>query len=106
MLGSLGFIITDFIKLPGDIHDVSSIAAHNAFVQNGALLQVLGLVVAIEAVSIVAIKQTLDGSGRAAGDYGLELFGYDKANDKSKADLQLKELENGRLAMIAFGMLL
>lgn len=105
MLGALGFIATDFVKLPGDIHNVSPLAAHDAFVQNGAMFQILCFVVALEAVSVVAIQQMMDGkSKRNAGDYGLELFGYDKANDKTKADLQLKELENGRLAMIAFGM--
>jgi hypothetical protein len=104
MLGALGFGITDFIKLPGDVHNVSPVEAHDAFVDNGALGQVFFFVAAIEAVSIVAIKQTMDGSGRTAGDLGLgELTGFGKLDEKKQRDLQLKELENGRLAMIAFG---
>lgn len=64
MLGALGFIITDFIKLPGDIHNVGPIAAHNVAVNSGAMAQILALVVALEFISIVAVKDMLSGSGR------------------------------------------
>lgn len=42
MLATLGFIITDLgLKLPGDVHQVSSVAAHNAAVSSGAMVQIL-----------------------------------------------------------------
>lgn len=41
MLATLGFIVADFVKLPGDVHLVSSLEAHNVAVKSGALLQVL-----------------------------------------------------------------
>jgi len=41
MLATLGWITADFVKLPGDIHQVSSFEAHNVFVQSGALVQIL-----------------------------------------------------------------
>lgn len=41
MLATLGFIFADFVKLPGDVHAVSSLDAHNAAVSSGALIQVL-----------------------------------------------------------------
>jgi hypothetical protein len=41
MLATLGWIVADFVKLPGDVHAVSSLEAHNAAVSSGALIQVL-----------------------------------------------------------------
>jgi hypothetical protein len=35
MLASLGFVATEFVKLPGAVHDVSAVAAHNAAVSSG-----------------------------------------------------------------------
>ena len=99
MLGAVGFVASEFFKLPGEIHNVSPVAAHNVAVASGAMTQILVFVSAIEAISVVALVQMFEGSGRAPGDFSLRLFGYDKANDKTKADLQLKEIENGRLAV-------
>jgi light-harvesting complex I chlorophyll a/b binding protein 1 len=41
MLATVGWIVADFVKLPGDVHQVSSLNAHAAAVSSGALLQVL-----------------------------------------------------------------
>ena len=104
MLGFLGFIITDFFKLPGDVHSVSSVDAHTAAVSSGAMFQILAFVAALEFISVVAVKQMLDDSDREPGDYGFDPLGFSAGKpDKVKKDYALKELENGRLAMIAFG---
>lgn len=99
MLAALGFVVSEFLKVPGDVHNVSPVAAHDVFVATGAMSQILALVIALEAVSTVAVVQMMEGSDRKPGDFYLRLFGYDKANDKTKDELQLKELENGRLAV-------
>lgn len=105
MLGALGFVVSEFFKLPGEVHNVSPVAAHDVFVATGAMSQILVLVIALEAVSTVAVVQMMEGSDRKPGDFYLRLFGYDKTSDKAKADLQLKELENGRLAVsTVYGM--
>lgn len=41
MLATVGWIVADFVQLPGEVHQVSSLAAHNAAVASGALPQIL-----------------------------------------------------------------
>lgn len=102
MLGVVGYIATDLgLHLPGSVHEVGSLAAHNAAVSSGSMFQIFALVAAIEFISIVAIKSMIvDGSDRIPGDYGLPYFGC--KTDAEKNTMRLKELENGRLAMVAF----
>ena len=90
------------IKLPD--HNYGPIAAHDIAVNSGAMAQILCGVTAVEFISIVAIKQMLSGSGRQPGDYGFDPLNMSsKGSSKDKETMQLKELENGRLAMLAFG---
>ncbi len=41
MLATVGWIFADFVQLPGDVHAVSSLHAHTAAVQSGAMVQIL-----------------------------------------------------------------
>jgi hypothetical protein len=105
MLATLGFIATNFYHLPGDMHAVSSVAAHDAAVQTGAMSQLLMWISMFEIVSTKAVIEMTEGegSGRAPGDFGFDPLNFYKGkSDKVKADLALKELKNGRLSMLAF----
>jgi hypothetical protein len=103
MLGTLGFIFTEFVKLPGDVHNVNSVAAHNAAVASGSAFQVLILIVALEFISVVAMKQMYDGSGRSPGEFYFDpLNFYNGKSATVRAKLQAQEIENGRTAMLAF----
>lgn len=45
----------------------------------------------------------LEGSGRAPGEFGFDPLGFtNKKTAAQKMDLEAKEIENGRLAMLAF----
>lgn len=105
MLAVAGFIFTDLgIHLPGDVHDVASAAAHDVAVKNGALGQILLWTSAFEMISTKAVFQMMEGrSDRAPGDFGFDPLKFSAGkSDAVKEDLALKELQNGRLAMLAF----
>jgi len=103
MLATLGFITADFLKLPGDIHQVSSAAAHDVFVKNGVFFHLFTFIAMAELVSGKAISEMLEGSGRAPGEFGFDPLKLSAGkSDKVKDDLAVKELANGRLAMLAF----
>jgi light-harvesting complex I chlorophyll a/b binding protein 1 len=41
MLATVGWIVADFVRLPGEIHAVDSLHTHSAAVQSGAMVQIL-----------------------------------------------------------------
>jgi light-harvesting complex I chlorophyll a/b binding protein 1 len=102
MLAVVGWVATEFVKLPGDIHNISPIAAHDAAVRWGALAQINILVHLFEIISLKAVVEMFEGSGREPGEFGFDPLNFSK-NPKDAAVLAEKELANGRLAMLAFG---
>lgn len=78
----------------------SAVAAHDANVANGAMSQILFWTGLLEVVSLVAVFQMLNGSGRKPGDFGFDPLGFSKKGDTTR--MEMAELKNGRLAMLAF----
>jgi hypothetical protein len=101
MLATLGYVFAEFVKLPGDVHQVTSLQAHDVAVKSGALGQVLIWTSVLECVGMIALYQSMNGSERAPGDFKFDPLGFAK-DEKTLKDYQLKEVKNGRLAMLAF----
>jgi hypothetical protein len=105
MLAVVGFIATDFVRIPGDMFSFetipSTVAAHDALLRSGPMLQlVLWISLFDFIITAPAVVATMNGE-RDAGD-----FGWTMAMPKDPAAFQKKrdsELLNGRLAMFAVG---
>lgn len=54
-----------------------------------------------ELVTLPAIFETINGSGRAPGDFMFDPLGLGKGSGRAR--MELAEIKNGRLAMIAIG---
>ena len=102
-LAIVGFAATDLgIRLPGEIHQVSSILAHDVALKYGAMQQLFLWISIFEIVSMVGVNQMInENSGRVPGDFGLDPLNFCSTPEKT-ADYKLKEITHCRLAMFAF----
>jgi len=105
MLAVMGFIATDYFRIPGDMYSFESIPntieAHDILLKTGPMYQ-LALWIGLFDILVTAPAVQAMGEGeREAGDYGWMWFAPSgkEAFDKKRES----ELLNGRLAMIAVG---
>jgi len=81
---------------------VSSIGAHDLALSYGAMQQLFLWIGMFEVISTVAVNQMInEDSGRLRGDFKLDPFNMCK-DEKTTADMKLKEVVHCRLAMFAF----
>lgn len=107
MMAAAGFAAVDcgfrVYPLPEAYEGLTSVTAHDALVKQGAMGQMLLWFSLAEVISSVAVMQMLNGSGREPGNFGFDPVGFLKGKSAVEIEeMKLKELTNGRLAMMAF----
>jgi len=111
MLAAAGSIAQDLYHFPGVdsvIGDAKMTGAHDKFIalnqagnnQAGAMIQMAFWIGFLEIVTFPAIYETMNGGSRKPGDFMFDPLGMGK---KDLGRMQLAELKNGRLAMMATG---
>lgn len=113
MLAWFGWVATDggfgvTLRFPGEIYSVESIPhayfAHDILVDQGSMGFLLLAVGFVEFVTSAVLIEVAKGENdREAGDFGLDPLNFLK--DKSEEEInkmKLRELQNGRTAMMAF----
>merc|ERR1719384_750660 len=105
MLAVMGFIATDYMRIPGDMYSFEAIPktidAHDALLKSGPMYQLLLWIGLFDIVVTAPAVQAMGEGEREPGDFAWMFFappskeGFDKKRES--------ELLNGRLAMIAVG---
>jgi Chlorophyll A-B binding protein len=106
MLAIVGFAAVDLglrvYPTPEAYEGLTSVTAHDALVEQGAMGQLLLWFSMAEIVSSIAVVQMMEGSGREPGYFGFDPLRFMNAPKEKQDDWKLRELTNGRLAMMAF----
>jgi len=95
----MGFRIYPF---PEAYEGLTSVTAHDALVEQGAMSQLFLWIGLAEIIGSVALNQMLEGSGRLPGDFGFGSWMLEDMNEEQVLDMKTKEITHCRLAMMAF----
>jgi len=106
MLATLGFVAQQFVTLPGYTHVDDSNLAPTA-VGVSAMLQIvvwMGVLEFWTNKGNVTMLTMFSDEERVPGDLGFDPMGFSVGKSQDEKDaMALKELKNGRLAMLAIG---
>ena len=104
MLATVGFVVPEFMRIPGEQFSFEAVPkvidAHDALPDS--MIQIFGWISFVEACSIPALAN-MNEYDRRPGDYSFDPLGLYPTTEEGQREMQLAELKNGRLAMIAIG---
>mmetsp|Transcript_14464 Transcript_14464/g.17588 ORF Transcript_14464/g.17588 Transcript_14464/m.17588 type:complete len:204 (+) Transcript_14464:42-653(+) len=104
MLATVGFVVPEIIRIPGEQFSFEAIPnvidAHDALPDS--MIQIFMWISYLEAVSIPALAN-MNEYDRRPGDFSFDPLGFYPEDEEKQKKIQLAELKNGRLAMIAIG---
>uniref|UniRef100_A0A7S2LMW8 Plastid light harvesting protein n=1 Tax=Leptocylindrus danicus TaxID=163516 RepID=A0A7S2LMW8_9STRA len=105
MLAVMGFIATDFFRLPGEMYSFEAIPktidAHDALLKSGPMYQLVLWIGLWDLIITAPAVQAIGEGEREPGDYAWYWFAPE--DEATMAKKKRAELLNGRLAMIAVG---
>jgi light-harvesting complex I chlorophyll a/b binding protein 4 len=106
MLATVGFVMQQFWTLPGMTPVPNSVDAPTV-VGISAMMQVVLWVGVLEFWTnkgSVTMENMFEDKSRVPGEFGFDPMGWMKGKSKEEVDtMKLRELKNGRLAMLAIG---
>lgn len=106
MLAVAGFVVQQFITIPGYTH-VDDSTLGPSVVGLSAMLQIVAFIGYLEWVTNngnVTMENMFNDPARVPGVFGFDPMGLGKSKSPEQyKDYELKEITNGRLAMLAIG---